>query len=90
MTGYGGRYLSSPGVQGNRNRKIVVQTSLGIEQGSMSKIANMKRVGGVAQLIECQPNQHRILSSIPSVSPKKDTTIYNEKYEVKGHYSRVK
>jgi hypothetical protein len=45
--------------------------SLGKEQDPISKLTRAKRVGGVAQVVECLSSKHEILSSHPTTTKKK-------------------
>jgi hypothetical protein len=45
----------------------------------ISKILNTKRVGGVAQVVECLLSKHEIVSSNPSTTKNKQTKINREK-----------
>jgi hypothetical protein len=56
---------------GNLNRKITVHFSLGKEREPISKIIIAKRVGGMAQMVQCLPSNHEVLSSNPVSSKKK-------------------
>jgi hypothetical protein len=58
-----------PSYAGSINRRIVVQTSLGIMQDPIQK-TKAKRARGVAQVFECLPSKHEALSSIPCTTKK--------------------
>jgi hypothetical protein len=71
MVGHHGTCLPS---QHSTNRKIIVQTGLGIKQDSVSKITNGKRVAGVVQEVELEA-----LSSTTSSEKKNKTeNVYNK------------
>jgi hypothetical protein len=52
---------------------MVVQAGLGINRDPVSKKKKnkQKRVGRVAQVLECQPSKHKVLSSTPSIDKKR-------------------
>jgi hypothetical protein len=59
-----------------KNRRIKVKASLNIKQDPISKITNAKRVGRVAQVVECLPSKHEVeLSSTSSIKKKKKKNI---------------
>jgi hypothetical protein len=58
---------------GSISRKIVVHTNPGIKE--YSKITNMKRAGGVTQVVECLPSKYQSLSSNPSTTQKTAISI---------------
>jgi hypothetical protein len=45
------------------NRRIVIQACLSIKQDPISKITNLKRTGGVAQVVENLPSKCEALNS---------------------------
>jgi hypothetical protein len=53
----------------------VVQASLDIKRDPISKITNIKRVGGMAQVVECLPNKHKFLSSNSSSIKRKKERV---------------
>jgi hypothetical protein len=58
-------------LQGNPNKRVIVQASLGIKGDPISKITNTRRAGFVAQVVEPLPSKHETLSSTSSTKKKK-------------------
>jgi hypothetical protein len=48
-----------PAMMENTNRRITVQAGLGIKQDAVSKTNNTKRAGGVTQVVEYLPSNHK-------------------------------
>jgi hypothetical protein len=67
-------------MQGNTNRRIVVQTSPGIKQDPISKLNNAKRAGRVSQGVEYLLNKYEAPGSTPS------TASHRKKFKIIQHW----
>jgi hypothetical protein len=64
-----------PSKEESINRRIAVQPGPDIKRDPISKTANTKRAGGVAQVIAHLPSNHKALSSIPGTAKKQEIEL---------------